>query len=289
MKGRTNYLCLHRFDRLQEAEAGLPADERRWLAQIAEWAAGDRHRRPRRNRRPAGRPAALDRADRDERAVPRPRVPAVTPTASSRACATAPPTADIVIVNHHLLCADASVRQGGFGEVIPECDLAVIDEAHQLEDVVTQYFGVSVSTHRVDEFVRDAVAGRGRAARRRSRVAVCDRERRRTTCSTRAARPVRHGAARAAAARRRRSRDADAGRARPADRRRQRRAAMPWTRLRRRSSSTDAEISRRPRRHRRARAALRDDLAIVLAADDPAFVHFIEARGRGRLAARRAD
>ena len=48
----------------------------------------------------------------------------------------------IVIVNHHLLCADASVREGGFGEVIPECDYAVIDEAHQLEDVVTQILGV---------------------------------------------------------------------------------------------------------------------------------------------------
>ncbi len=64
--------------------------------------------------------------------------------------------ADVVIVNHHLLCADASVRQGDFGEVIPECELAVIDEAHQLEDVVTQYFGVSLSTYRVEEFVRDA-------------------------------------------------------------------------------------------------------------------------------------
>ena len=61
-----------------------------------------------------------------------------SPTASSRACAKRAADADIVIVNHHLLCADASVRQGGFGEVIPECDLAVIDEAHQLEDVVTQ-------------------------------------------------------------------------------------------------------------------------------------------------------
>ena len=63
--------------------------------------------------------------------------------------------ADIVIVNHHLLCADASIRQSPYGEVIPECDLAVIDEAHQLEDVVTQYFGVSVGTRRVDDFVRD--------------------------------------------------------------------------------------------------------------------------------------
>ena len=46
MKGRTNYLCLHRFDRLQEAEAGLPPSDRAWLSRIAEWVAqsptGDR-------------------------------------------------------------------------------------------------------------------------------------------------------------------------------------------------------------------------------------------------------
>ena len=64
--------------------------------------------------------------------------------------------ANLVIVNHHLLCADASVRQGDFGEVIPECDLLVIDEAHQLEDVVTQYFGIALGTHRVDQFARDS-------------------------------------------------------------------------------------------------------------------------------------
>ena len=63
---------------------------------------------------------------------------------------------DLVVVNHHLLCADASVRQDAYGEVIPECHVAVIDEAHQLEDVATQYFGVSVSTYRVEDLVRDA-------------------------------------------------------------------------------------------------------------------------------------
>jgi hypothetical protein len=62
---------------------------------------------------------------------------------------------DVVIVNHHLLCADAAVRQGTYGEVIPECAYAVIDEAHQLEDVATQYFGFSVSNYRVVELVRD--------------------------------------------------------------------------------------------------------------------------------------
>jgi ATP-dependent DNA helicase DinG len=63
--------------------------------------------------------------------------------------------ADVVIVNHHLLCADAAVRQSAYGEVIPECGVAILDEAHQLEDVATRYFGISVSSYRVDELVRD--------------------------------------------------------------------------------------------------------------------------------------
>ncbi|HTL03887.1 MAG TPA: ATP-dependent DNA helicase, partial [Vicinamibacterales bacterium] len=62
---------------------------------------------------------------------------------------------DLVVVNHHLLCADAAVRQSAYGEVIPECQVAIVDEAHQLEDVATQYFGVSVSNYRLDELVRD--------------------------------------------------------------------------------------------------------------------------------------
>ena len=62
---------------------------------------------------------------------------------------------DVVIVNHHLLCADASVRQSAYGEVIPTCSTLVVDEAHQLEDVATQYFGRSVSMFRVEDLVRD--------------------------------------------------------------------------------------------------------------------------------------
>ena len=53
---------------------------------------------------------------------------------------------DVVIVNHHLLCADAAVRQSAYGEVIPSCPTLVVDEAHQLEDVATQYFGSCSAT-----------------------------------------------------------------------------------------------------------------------------------------------
>jgi ATP-dependent DNA helicase DinG len=63
---------------------------------------------------------------------------------------------DVVIVNHHLLCADASVRKSAYGEVIPTCSTLVVDEAHQLEDVATQYFGRAVSEFRIEDLVGDA-------------------------------------------------------------------------------------------------------------------------------------
>src|SRR6185369_2424349 len=62
---------------------------------------------------------------------------------------------DVVIVNHHLLCADAQLRKNAFGEVIPACATLVVDEAHQLEEVATQYFGIAVSNYRVDDLMRD--------------------------------------------------------------------------------------------------------------------------------------
>ncbi len=157
MKGRTNYLCLHRFDRLTEAAAGLPAGDRRWLAQIGEWAAVT---------------DTGDRAEIDDLPDALPLWAEVTATSEqclghecpdyNRCFITrmrdAAAEAMVVVVNHHLLCADASVRQGNYGEVIPDCELLVVDEAHQLEDVVTHYFGVSLSAHRLDEFTRDAGA-----------------------------------------------------------------------------------------------------------------------------------
>src|SRR6476660_3098442 len=81
---------------------------------------------------------------------------------------------DVVIVNHHLLCADAAVRQNAFGEVIPACNRAIVDEAHQLEDVATQYFGYSVSNYRLEELARDverfAAAGGVHDARSRDEI-----------------------------------------------------------------------------------------------------------------------
>ena len=64
---------------------------------------------------------------------------------------------DIVIVNHHLFFADLALRQGDFGQVLPDYSVVIFDEAHELEDVATQYFGIMVSSFRLDEFARDTV------------------------------------------------------------------------------------------------------------------------------------
>jgi ATP-dependent DNA helicase DinG len=64
----------------------------------------------------------------------------------------------IIVVNHHLLFADLMIREGSYGEVLPEYDYLVVDEAHQVEAVATQYFGAAVSNVRVEELVRDTEA-----------------------------------------------------------------------------------------------------------------------------------
>ena len=67
--------------------------------------------------------------------------------------------ADVIVVNHHLFFADLALRAGRGGDyasAIPKYDAVVFDEAHQLEDIATDFFGARVSSARVDALVRDA-------------------------------------------------------------------------------------------------------------------------------------
>ena len=151
MKGRSNYLCLHRFDQL--ADNASPAHSV-FVPMIREWSVGTE---------------TGDRAELEDLPEDLPLWTDVSATAETCLGAECPryddcfvtrmrqraAESDIVIVNHHLLCADAAVRQSKFGEVIPACSLAVVDEAHQLEDVATQYFGFSVSNYRIEDLARD--------------------------------------------------------------------------------------------------------------------------------------
>jgi len=182
MKGRANYLCLHRLDQMND-RAQAPAHDV-FLPIIRDWSA---------------RTQTGDRAELEDLPEDVPLWNDVAATADTCLGTECPrydecfvtrmrqraAESDVVIVNHHLLCADAAVRQNAFGEVIPPCSHAILDEAHQLEDIATQYFGFSVSTYRVEELARDVerltTAGVVTEARDRDQIAkAVDRLRDRT-------------------------------------------------------------------------------------------------------------
>jgi ATP-dependent DNA helicase DinG len=64
-------------------------------------------------------------------------------------------TADLMVVNHHLLMSDLSVKESGFGEVIPRYEAVVLDEAHGLEEAATQHFGFHLTRYRINRLARD--------------------------------------------------------------------------------------------------------------------------------------
>ena len=280
MKGRTNYLCLHRFERLKEAAAGLLSDEQTWLSQIGEWAAmtetGDRGEI---EDLPDNAPIWPELTATSEQCLGR-ECPHYTDCFVTRMRDRAA-EADLVVVNHHLLCADASVRAGGYGEVIPECDVVVIDEAHQLEDVVTQYFGVSLGNRRVEELVRDASHAVSALPAEQDRVAVS---------ITTAVMDVQQFARRLFdTARLESGRPAGANdrtRLTPDVAGRLNDVGLAFREALDRLAGVLNAIPQAPEDlaalARRA-SAMSQDVAILLAAEDPRFVHFIEARGRGML------
>ncbi|MBT1450946.1 ATP-dependent DNA helicase [Glaciecola sp. XM2] len=63
--------------------------------------------------------------------------------------------ADVIVVNHHLFFADLSLKEGGFGELIPDVDLIVFDEAHLIPDIASEYFGEAISSRQLDDILSD--------------------------------------------------------------------------------------------------------------------------------------
>lgn len=162
MKGRTNYLCLHRWEIYRDGVEGstsaagrlIDTSDRVLLPIIDAWAKDTE---------------TGDRAELRDLPEQLPFWSDIAATADTCLGADCPSygdcfvtrmrqraaESDVVIVNHHLLCADAAVRQSDYGEVIPFCPTLVVDEAHQLEDIATQYFGKALSAYRIDDLVRD--------------------------------------------------------------------------------------------------------------------------------------
>jgi ATP-dependent DNA helicase DinG len=154
MKGRGNYLCLLRYRSFHQAGSFRRLDEVPLFRAVEGWA------------------ETTDTGDRGEIAdLPDSvdfwrEISAATENCIGKDCPDFDPCwvtrmrqraieADLVVVNHHLLCADLAVKDGNYGQVIPPYDTVILDEAHLLEDVATQYFGVQVSSHRVEDLCRD--------------------------------------------------------------------------------------------------------------------------------------
>lgn len=65
--------------------------------------------------------------------------------------------ADIVVINHHLLMSDMALKASGQGEILPSADAYIIDEAHQLPDIASQFLGTRLSSHQILEICRDSI------------------------------------------------------------------------------------------------------------------------------------
>ncbi len=72
--------------------------------------------------------------------------------------------ADIVIVNHHLLLADLALKEDGFGDILGSADAVILDEAHQIADLATQFFGAHVSSRRIENLLKEVRVELGRCS-----------------------------------------------------------------------------------------------------------------------------
>lgn len=66
--------------------------------------------------------------------------------------------ADLVIVNHHLLLADLALKEDGFGDLLGSADAVILDEAHQIPELATQFFGSSIGSRQVENLLKEGQA-----------------------------------------------------------------------------------------------------------------------------------
>ncbi len=155
LKGRVNYLCVHRLGQA-EIEAGfLSPQVSADLQSIKAW---------------AGRTQTGDRAELVDIPEDASVWPHVTSTADNCLGQECPlfndcyvvkarreaNEAEILVVNHHLFLADMALRDEGFGEVLPGAEAVIFDEAHQLPEVASEFFGITLTSRQLIELARDS-------------------------------------------------------------------------------------------------------------------------------------
>lgn len=151
LKGRNNYLCLHRFKALESnpLQDSLMAE----LHALRDWANSTR----------SGDVSEI----LTEQSGLHEHITSTTDNCLGQECdyyndchvlkaRRRAQETDIVIVNHYLLLSDMALKEAGFGELLPRVDCIIFDEAHQLPELASQYLGVTVSSRQMQDLVTDA-------------------------------------------------------------------------------------------------------------------------------------
>ncbi len=154
MKGRANFLCRQKVHQMDGQASLKGIDEVDWFTQIRDWSklteTGDRSELT----------FLPDDAELWNRIDARSDLCTGQKCAEFQRCFITAmhqraQEADLIIVNHHLFFADLAIRQEDFGSILPEYSAVVFDEAHEIEDVASDYFGRQLSSYRFEELARD--------------------------------------------------------------------------------------------------------------------------------------
>lgn len=154
LKGRANYLCLHRLAQHGGNSTLLEKDTLDELSTVKTWSTTTK----------TGDIGELKTLPEDARVLP--LVTSTVDNCLGRDCPDYEDCylvqarrkaleADVIVVNHHLFFADLALKDTGFGELIPEADAIVFDEAHQIPDIASDYFGETLSTRQLHDMAKD--------------------------------------------------------------------------------------------------------------------------------------
>ena len=157
LKGRANYLCIHRMELAQSEGRFLSRSHVADLQTVREW---------------ASRTRSGDIAELTELPEGSPVWPQVTSTADNCLGAECDyieecylstarrraQEADVLVVNHHLLFADMALKDEGFGDLLPGANAFILDEAHQLPETASSFFGTAISANQLLELAHDSIA-----------------------------------------------------------------------------------------------------------------------------------
>ncbi len=157
LKGRSNYLCLHRMMLLRGSARQLDKSQLNDLELITHWSSSSRN----------GDIGDLSEVAEDSRIWP--NVTSTVDNCIGQNCSYFEDcyvnkarkealASDVVVVNHHLFFADKSLKEDGFGALLPDVETVVFDEAHQLPDIASNFLGDSFSSWQVMELGVDTRA-----------------------------------------------------------------------------------------------------------------------------------